>query len=44
MMNKLDWKDKRNLTMLADYYEFDTLPITPEVIWKGKTGGNYDTV
>lgn len=21
-MNKLDWKDKRNLTMLADYYEF----------------------
>ena len=22
MMNKLDWKDKRNLTMLADYYEF----------------------
>ena len=24
--------------------EFDTLPITPEVIWKGKTGGNYDTV
>jgi len=21
-MNKLDWKDRRNLTMLADYYEF----------------------
>ena len=21
-MNKLDWVDKRNLTMLADYYEF----------------------
>ena len=21
-MNKIDWKDRRNLTMLADYYEF----------------------
>lgn len=23
--------------------EFDKLPITPEVIWKAKTGGKYDT-
>ncbi|PRR77327.1 4-hydroxybenzoyl-CoA reductase subunit alpha [Clostridium liquoris] len=25
-------------------YEFDKLPITPEVIWKAKTGGKYDTL
>lgn len=24
--------------------EFDKLPITPEVIWKAKTGGKYDTL
>lgn len=24
--------------------EFDSLPITPEVIWKAKTGGKYDTL
>lgn len=24
--------------------EFDTIPITPEVIWKAKTGGKYDTL
>jgi CO/xanthine dehydrogenase Mo-binding subunit len=24
-------------------YEFNNLPITPEVIWKAKTGGKYDT-
>jgi len=33
-----------NAISRAADYEFDTLPITPEVIWKGKTGGNYDTV
>lgn len=25
-------------------YEFDKLPITPEIIWKAKTGGKYDTL
>lgn len=24
--------------------EFDKLPITPEIIWKAKTGGRYDTL
>ena len=24
--------------------EFDNIPITPEVIWKAKTGGSYDSV
>lgn len=28
----------------AAHYEFDKLPITPEVIWKAKTGGKYDTL
>ncbi|EJE7233427.1 xanthine dehydrogenase family protein molybdopterin-binding subunit [Clostridium sporogenes] len=25
-------------------HEFDKLPITPEIIWKAKTGGKYDTL
>ncbi|OAA93998.1 xanthine dehydrogenase family protein molybdopterin-binding subunit [Clostridium coskatii] len=28
----------------AANHEFDKLPITPEVIWKAKTGGKYDTL
>jgi CO/xanthine dehydrogenase Mo-binding subunit len=28
----------------AAHYEFNNLPITPEVIWKAKTGGKYDTL
>jgi len=28
----------------AAEYEFDKLPITPEMIWKAKTGGKYDTL
>ncbi|WP_027624941.1 xanthine dehydrogenase family protein molybdopterin-binding subunit [Clostridium lundense] len=28
----------------AAEYEFDKLPITPESIWKAKTGGKYDTL
>ena len=28
----------------AANHEFDKLPITPEIIWKAKTGGKYDTL
>lgn len=31
-----------NAISRAAEYEFDNLPITPEVIWKAKTGGKYD--
>ncbi len=33
-----------NAISCAADYEFDKLPITPEVIWKAKTGGKYDTL
>ena len=33
-----------NAISCAADYEFDKLPITPEVIWKAKTGGKYDTI
>lgn len=33
-----------NAISLAAEDEFDFLPITPEKIWKTKTGGNYDTL
>lgn len=33
-----------NAMSSAADYEFDNLPITPEVIWKAKTGGKYDTI
>lgn len=32
-----------NAMSCAADYEFDKLPITPEEIWKAKTGGKYDT-
>lgn len=31
-----------NAISKAAQYEFDVLPITPETIWKAKTGGKYD--
>lgn len=33
-----------NAVSLAAGYDFDRLPITPEEIWKAKTGGKYDTI
>ncbi|WP_297418235.1 xanthine dehydrogenase family protein molybdopterin-binding subunit [Clostridium sp.] len=33
-----------NAISRAASYEFNNLPITPEVIWKAKTGGKYDTI
>ncbi|WP_234123975.1 xanthine dehydrogenase family protein molybdopterin-binding subunit [Clostridium hydrogenum] len=33
-----------NAISKATQCEFDNLPITPETIWKTKTGGNYDTL
>lgn len=33
-----------NAISCAASYEFDTIPITPEVIWRAKTGGKYDTI
>lgn len=33
-----------NAISKAAQCEFDNLPITPETIWKAKTGGNYDTL
>lgn len=33
-----------NAISKAAEYEFDSLPIIPETIWKAKTGGNYDTL
>ena len=33
-----------NALSLAAEAEFDTLPISPESIWKTKTGGKYDTI
>ena len=33
-----------NAISCAADYEFDKLPITPEEIWKAKTGGKYDTI
>lgn len=32
-----------NAISLASKAEFDKIPITPELIWKRKTGGKYDT-
>lgn len=32
-----------NAISLAAQHNFNSLPITPEVIWKAKTGGKYDT-
>ncbi|AQR93704.1 xanthine dehydrogenase family protein molybdopterin-binding subunit [Clostridium saccharoperbutylacetonicum] len=33
-----------NAISIAAEHEFNSLPITPEVIWKAKTGGKYDTL
>ncbi|MDR7857165.1 xanthine dehydrogenase family protein molybdopterin-binding subunit [Tissierella sp.] len=33
-----------NALSLAAKDDFDTLPISPELIWKTKTGGKYDTL
>jgi CO/xanthine dehydrogenase Mo-binding subunit len=33
-----------NALSLASKTQFDQVPITPEVIWRAKTGGKYDTI
>ena len=33
-----------NAVSMATEVEFDNIPITPEAIWKAKTGGKYDTI
>lgn len=33
-----------NAISLASDEQFDKVPITPEAIWKAKTGGKYDTI